>query len=77
MLFFVENVGKGFPPFQPPPFEIHNGTTHYNFSEMASTLGTTIAFAPLVAILECVAIAKAFCKFLTRFLFSSSNISIF
>ncbi|CAH0563573.1 unnamed protein product, partial [Brassicogethes aeneus] len=56
------HVQKGLPPFQLAPFETKfNGTT-YKFSDMISNYGTIIIFCPLVAILEHIAIAKAFSK---------------
>lgn len=61
--FNAENVGKGFPAFELPKFNTEVNGTYYDFNDMVQDLGTTIAFAPLVALLECVAIAKAFCKF--------------
>uniref|UniRef100_A0A1A9Z7M2 SLC26A/SulP transporter domain-containing protein n=1 Tax=Glossina pallidipes TaxID=7398 RepID=A0A1A9Z7M2_GLOPL len=56
------NITAGLPPFRPPPFSTNvNGTT-VPFTEMISTVGTSLAFIPMVAILEIVAIAKAFSK---------------
>lgn len=60
--YLLENVGKGLPGFNLPNFSIDNNGTRYDFNDMVQELGTSIIFAPLVAILECVAIAKAFCK---------------
>ncbi|XP_068084506.1 sodium-independent sulfate anion transporter isoform X2 [Anabrus simplex] len=55
-------IGKGLPPFQPPPFStIYNNRT-YEFLDMTSELGTSLITLPLIAILETVAIAKAFSK---------------
>lgn len=65
LILFLENVGKGLPGFELPNFSTDNNGTHYEFSEMVEELGTSIIFAPLVAILECVAIAKAFCKLIS------------
>ena len=64
-------IQKGIPAFQPPPFSIppnvSNATGHWNdeipFSKMASQLGSAIIIIPIIAILESVAIAKAFCRF--------------
>lgn len=61
-LFTSGNVTGGLPPFTLPPFgTTFNGTT-FTFGEMVKEYGTIIVFCPLVAILEQVAIAKAFCK---------------
>jgi len=58
------SIKEGLPPFQLPPFstiEMNNGTeTTIGFGEMASQLGSAIIVIPLIAILESVAIAKAF-----------------
>lgn len=55
-------VASGFPPFQPPEFSVEvNGTT-MEIGDMISELGTSLFFIPVVAILEMVAVAKAFCK---------------
>ncbi|XP_044758509.1 sodium-independent sulfate anion transporter-like isoform X2 [Coccinella septempunctata] len=53
-------ISEGVPSFELPPFSTVVNGTHYSFSDMTSELGSTIIFAPLVAILETVAIAKAF-----------------
>ena len=56
------NIEAGLPPFQPPPFSFNNTDTgeHMGFVGMVSELGAAIIIIPLVAILENVAIAKAF-----------------
>ena len=60
------NIKAGLPPFEPPPFSYNDTTTdpdkpvYYSFAEMISELGSAIAIIPLLAILENVAIAKAF-----------------
>ena len=62
------NITSGFPPFQLPPFSFNDTKTDpdkpkfYNFSGMVSELGAAVIILPLLAILENVAIAKAFCK---------------
>lgn len=55
-------VGEGIPPFELPPFSTAHNGTEYDFGDMVKEYGSTLAFLPLVAILESVAIAKAFCK---------------
>ena len=55
-------VVSGFPPFQPPPFSTVIGNQTYEFSDMIKELGSSILAIPLIAILESVAIAKAFSK---------------
>ena len=57
------------PPFSPPPFSIPANATgdgqpheEIGFSGMLSELGSAIIIIPIIAILESIAIAKAFCK---------------
>ena len=62
------SIQSGLPSFQPPPFFIlanstRNGTfpdQDIGFSDMVSKLGSAIIIIPIIAILESVAIAKAF-----------------
>ncbi|XP_065156872.1 sodium-independent sulfate anion transporter-like isoform X2 [Atheta coriaria] len=58
----IDQVGEGLPPFKLPPFEITNNGTYYSFGKIIETFGSSLAFVPLVAILESVAIGKAFSK---------------
>jgi len=69
-------IEGGLPYFQPPPFSLElnvseefgsNSTVHeflklkyFGFGDMVSTLGAAIIIIPVIAILESVAIAKAF-----------------
>ncbi|XP_049801095.1 sodium-independent sulfate anion transporter-like [Schistocerca nitens] len=53
-------IQSGLPPFSPPPFSTTYQNETYSFPEMVSALGTNIITLPLIAILESVAIAKAF-----------------
>ncbi|XP_071743295.1 sodium-independent sulfate anion transporter isoform X2 [Lepeophtheirus salmonis] len=53
------NVEGGLPPFGPPPFST-NSTSHGEDKNMVATLGSAIIIIPLIAILENIAIAKAF-----------------
>lgn len=58
-------VASGFPAIQAPAFSVEvNGTT-LSFVDMLSEMGTSLLFIPVVAILEMVAVAKAFCKWMT------------
>ena len=61
------DIQRGLPPFQPPPFSFNDTSQTasgdiIDFQGMVSELGSAIAIIPLLAILENVAIAKAFCK---------------
>ncbi|KAL0122519.1 hypothetical protein PUN28_007316 [Cardiocondyla obscurior] len=56
------DIAEGLPPFTPPPFTIVNGSRTYTFSEAVGELGIGILSIPLIAILESIAIAKAFAK---------------
>ena len=60
------NIKAGLPSFQPPPFGIPGANSTdpgTPFSEMVSELGSALVIIPLIAILEHIAIAKAFGKF--------------
>ncbi|XP_046646442.1 sodium-independent sulfate anion transporter-like, partial [Daphnia pulicaria] len=60
------NIKAGLPSFELPPFSINttdsdgNSTVLLSFPEICSELGAAIGLIPLIAILEQVAIAKAF-----------------
>lgn len=55
-------VASGFPMMRPPPFStVVNGTT-WNLSDMLNEFGTSVISLPIVAILEIIAVSKAFCK---------------
>ncbi|XP_012526605.1 sodium-independent sulfate anion transporter [Monomorium pharaonis] len=56
------NITKGLPPFSLPPFTIVNGNHTYTFAEAVNEIGISILSIPLIAILESIAIAKAFAK---------------
>ncbi|XP_055530534.1 sodium-independent sulfate anion transporter-like [Wyeomyia smithii] len=56
------HVNSGVPPFHLPPFSITNNGTFYSFSDMISTMGTSIIAIPLVSTLEIISIGKAFSK---------------
>uniref|UniRef100_A0A182MJ89 STAS domain-containing protein n=1 Tax=Anopheles culicifacies TaxID=139723 RepID=A0A182MJ89_9DIPT len=56
------NVTPGLPPLQLPPFTTSVDGHEYNFLEMIAELGTSLITLPLIAILESIAIAKAFSK---------------
>jgi sodium-independent sulfate anion transporter 11 len=64
MLLFTGNITQGLPEFQLPPFEFYDNTANHTvtFTDMCSTLGTGLIIVPLVALLENIAICKAFCK---------------
>lgn len=53
-------VASGLPPFQLPPFETQVNGTMIGFSGMLSQLGSSLIAIPVIAILESIAIAKAF-----------------
>ena len=54
------NITEGLPPFALPPFSTVYKNKTYNFLDMATELGSSIASVPLIAILESIAVAKAF-----------------
>ncbi|XP_066250389.1 sodium-independent sulfate anion transporter-like isoform X2 [Euwallacea similis] len=61
-LTLTGDVDGGLPPFGWPPFSTSYNGTYFSFIEMLSNYGTVIAFCPLVAFLEHIAIVKAFTK---------------
>ena len=66
------SIDGGLPALQPPPFSVELNVTsdtsgdhgwvlrYVGFSDMISTLGAAVVIIPVIAILESVAIAKAF-----------------
>ncbi|KAG5305619.1 S2611 protein, partial [Acromyrmex insinuator] len=56
------NITEGLPPFSLPPFTIINGNHTYTFTEIVGELSSSILSIPFIAILESIAIAKAFAK---------------
>lgn len=56
----IGDIGRGLPPFRPPPFSSTVGNETYTFTDMLRVLGPQSMIMPLVSILESVAIAKAF-----------------
>ena len=59
-LLIIGDIGSGLPTFGLPPFSTTVGNQTYNFVEMFEVLGVQSIVIPFVAILETVAIAKAF-----------------
>ncbi|XP_063620633.1 sodium-independent sulfate anion transporter-like [Cydia splendana] len=59
-LILICDIGSGLPKIEPPPFSTTVGNETYTFSDIISVLGPQSIVLPLVAILESVAIAKAF-----------------
>jgi len=56
-------IQDGLPPFDVPPFSTNSTSgEEVNFSGMLSDIGSGLIILPLIAILENMAIAKAFCK---------------
>ena len=58
------NLKSGIPKFQLPPFSVKNTETGEvtDFAGMISELGSAVIILPLMAVLENIAIAKAFGK---------------
>lgn len=55
-------VGEIVPKLELPPFSMTFNNETYEFRDIIEIYGSSLAFIPLVAILESVAVAKAFCK---------------
>lgn len=49
-------VSGGLPPFELPPFQTENAT----FTQMIGDMGSAVIAAPLISIMETIAIGKAF-----------------
>ncbi|CAH1996916.1 unnamed protein product [Acanthoscelides obtectus] len=56
------NVDGGLPNFTLPSFSTTYNGTYYSFTDMMENYGALVIFCPLIAILEHIAIAKAFSK---------------
>lgn len=56
------NITEGLPPIGLPPFATVHANETYNFPSMVKELGGSLITVPLIAILESIAIAKAFGK---------------
>ncbi|XP_019759137.1 sodium-independent sulfate anion transporter isoform X2 [Dendroctonus ponderosae] len=56
------DVAGGLPDLSLPPFSVTWNGTYYSFSAMLSEYGSTLAFCPIIAFLEHIAIVKAFSK---------------
>lgn len=61
--FLVGFVEQGLPPFKIPSFNIMYNGTYYGFDDILETYGASLASVPIIAVVEHIAIAKAFCKF--------------
>lgn len=80
-LSLTGDIHPGLPPFALPPFSVTrvdgNNTVVLGFSDICSDLGAAIGLIPLIAILEQVAIAKAFgvfpLLFVKHFYFSQTK----
>ncbi|KAI5643295.1 sulfate permease family domain-containing protein [Phthorimaea operculella] len=59
-LALVGDIGKGLPPITLPPFSTVVENRTLSFTEMVSVLGAQSLIIPFVAILESIAISKAF-----------------
>ncbi|XP_057659501.1 sodium-independent sulfate anion transporter isoform X9 [Diorhabda carinulata] len=55
-------VRGGLPSFTLPPFSTNFNGTEFRFEDMMTEYGTVVIFCPLIAVLEHIAIAKAFSK---------------
>lgn len=56
------NITEGLPPFGLPPFSTTYNDTFYSFEDMVKILGSILISVSLIALLEHIAIAKAFGK---------------
>ncbi|KAH8416113.1 hypothetical protein KR222_008351, partial [Zaprionus bogoriensis] len=56
------NITAGLPPFRLPPFSTYVDGKYVSFGDMIGTVGASLGSIPMIAILEIVAISKAFSK---------------
>lgn len=56
------NITEGLPPFGLPPFSSSHNNVTYDFRDMLTIYGSSVVSVPLIALLESIAIAKAFGK---------------
>ena len=56
----IRDVPPGLPDVQVPPFGMTSDNVTYTLAEMASTLSSGIIVVPIIALLETIAICKAF-----------------
>lgn len=68
------NIMAGLPSFQPPPFSTTHKNETYNFVDMMNILGTSVISVPLIALLESIAVAKAFGKYIIGILIISNHV---
>jgi len=63
-LLFTGPISPGLPEFKLPPFEFYDSSKNetVTFSDASSELSTGYIILPLVAMLENIAVCKAFCK---------------
>jgi sodium-independent sulfate anion transporter 11 len=61
-LYLLGYVPPGLPEFKIPPFGFTRDNVTVTFPEMVSNLGSGIIVLPILAILENIAICKAFCE---------------
>lgn len=59
----IMDVPPGLPAVTLPPFGTTANNVTYTFGEMVSNLGSGIIVIPLIALLETIAICKAFCRY--------------
>lgn len=56
----IGEVPGGLPSFQAPPFSIDDGDNQQTFGEMVASMGSGLIVVPLIALMENIAICKAF-----------------
>lgn len=62
----IGDIPPGLPSFEVPPFSLNANQTgtgrEESFAEIVSSLGSGLIVVPLIALMENIAICKAFCK---------------
>lgn len=68
-------VSSGLPEIKVPPFELEINNETLSFIDIIQYIGSSVIAIPLISILESVAVAKAFCKYL-RCYYQRDNVCI-
>ncbi|XP_054282885.1 sodium-independent sulfate anion transporter-like [Macrosteles quadrilineatus] len=59
-VLLIGHIPPGLPTIEPPPFSVTKGNVTYGFVDMVTQMGQGVIVTPLIALLENIAICKAF-----------------
>lgn len=72
LLWFSHIIGpveSGLPEIKLPPMQTTIGDQTLYFTDMIQHVGSSVLALPLISILESIAVAKAFCKYISPFVY--------